>query len=110
MKLQLIAMLSCAPVVLLQAPLSALQELFDRPETLVMVHNPELTKGLRNRTTITVVVFEMLAMSWERLFCASCPILISGFDAPWNLGSVSESDKNFYLSVLRAAKQVQSAA
>ena len=110
MKLQLIAMLSCAPVVLLQAPLSAPQALFDRPETLVMVHNPELTKGLRNRTRITVVVAEMLAMSWERLFCASCPILISGFEAPLNLGFVSESDKNFYLAVLQAAKQAQSAA
>ena len=49
-------MLLWAPVVLLQAPSSLAQSLFDRPPTRVMIHNPESTEGLRNRTTITVVV------------------------------------------------------
>ena len=47
-----------APVVLLQAPSSVAQALFDRPPNWVMIHNPESTEGLRNRTTITVVVPE----------------------------------------------------
>ena len=51
-------MLLWAPVVLLQAPSSVAQALFDRPPTRVMIHNPEATEGLRNRTTITVVVPE----------------------------------------------------
>ena len=42
----------------LQAPSSFAQSLFDRPPTQVMIHNPESTEGLRNRTTITVVVPE----------------------------------------------------
>ena len=46
------------PVVLLQAPSSVAQALFDRPPTRVMIHNPEATEGLHNRTTITVVVSE----------------------------------------------------
>ena len=49
-------MLLWAPVVLLQAPSSFAQSLFDRPPTRVMIHNPESTEGLRNRTTIPVVV------------------------------------------------------
>ena len=49
-------MLLWAPVVLLQAPSSVAQALFDRPPTRVMIHNPEATECLRNRTTITVVV------------------------------------------------------
>ena len=49
-------MLLWAPVVLLQAPSSFAQSFFDRPPTRVMMHNPESTEGLRNRTTITVVV------------------------------------------------------
>jgi hypothetical protein len=49
-------MLLWAPVVLLQAPSSFAQSLFDRPPTRVMIHNPESTERLRNRTTITVVV------------------------------------------------------
>ena len=56
MKHQWIAMLLWAPMVLLQAPSSFAQSLFDRPPTRVMIHNPESTEGLRNRTTITVVV------------------------------------------------------
>ena len=51
-------MLLWAPVVLLQAPSSVAQALFDWPPTRVMIHNPEATEGLRNRTTITVVVPE----------------------------------------------------
>ena len=56
MKYQWIAMLLWAPVVFLQAPSSFAQSLFDCPPTRVMIHNPESTEGLRNRTTITVVV------------------------------------------------------
>ena len=51
-------MLLWAPVVLLQAPSSVAQSLFDRPPTRVMIHNPESTEGLCNRTTISVVVPE----------------------------------------------------
>ena len=51
-------MLLWAPVVLLQAPSSVAQALFDRPPTRVMIHNPQSTEGLRNRTTIPVVVPE----------------------------------------------------
>ena len=50
-------MLLVAPMLLLEAP-SLAQSLFDRPPTRVMIHNPEATEGLRNRTTITVVVPE----------------------------------------------------
>ena len=51
-------MLLWAPVVLLQAPSSVAQALFDRPTTRVMIQNPESTEGIRNRTTISVVVPE----------------------------------------------------
>ena len=51
-------MLLWAPMMWLQVPSSFAQSLFDRPPTLVMIHNPESTEGLRNRTTITVVVPE----------------------------------------------------
>tara|TARA_B100000161_G_C33299443_1_gene302207 strand:- start:37 stop:240 length:204 start_codon:yes stop_codon:yes gene_type:complete len=47
-----------APLIGLQAPSSVAQLLFDRPPTRVMIHNPASTEGLRNRTTITVVVPE----------------------------------------------------
>ena len=50
-------MLLLAPMLLLEAP-SLAQSLFDRPPTRVTIHNPEATEGLRNRTTITVVVPE----------------------------------------------------
>ena len=49
-------MLLWAPVVWLQAPASFAQALFDRPPTRMMIHNPQSTEGLRNRTTISVVV------------------------------------------------------
>ena len=42
----------------LQAPSSFAQSLFDCPPTRVMIHNIESTEGLRNRTTITIVVPE----------------------------------------------------
>ena len=51
-------MLLWAPLMWLQAPSSFAQSLFDRPPTRVMIHNPESTEGLRNRTTISVVVPE----------------------------------------------------
>ena len=50
-------MLLLAPMLLLEAP-SLAQSVFDRPPTRVTIHNPEATEGLRNRTTITVVVPE----------------------------------------------------
>ena len=50
-------MLLLAPMLLLEVP-SLAQSLFDRPPTRVTIHNPEATEGLRNRTTITVVVPE----------------------------------------------------
>ena len=53
-----IAILQWIPVLLLRSHLSGAQELFDRFATLVIVHDPESTKGLRNRTTNTVVVPE----------------------------------------------------
>ena len=51
-------MLLWAPLMWLQASSSFAQSLFDRPPTWVMIHNPEATEGLRNRTTISVVVPE----------------------------------------------------
>ena len=57
MKRQWIVMLLLAPMLLLEAP-SLARSLFDRPPTRVTIHNPESTEGLRNRTTITVVVPE----------------------------------------------------
>ena len=50
-------MLLLAPILLLEVP-SLARSLFDRPPTRVAIHNPEATEGLRNRTTITVVVPE----------------------------------------------------
>ena len=51
-------MLLWAPLMWLQVPSSFAQALFDRLPNRVMIHNPESTEGLRNRTTITVVVPE----------------------------------------------------
>jgi len=48
-------MLLLAPLTLLERPLLA-RSLFDRPPTRVSIHNPESTEGMRNRTTISVVV------------------------------------------------------
>ena len=58
MKHQWIAMLLWAPLTWLQVPSSFAQSLFDRPPARVMINNPESTEGLRNRTTISVVVPE----------------------------------------------------
>jgi len=57
MKRRWIVMLLLAPMLMWEAPLLA-RSLFDRPPTRVTIHNPEATEGLRNRTTITVVVPE----------------------------------------------------
>ncbi len=51
-------MLLWAPLMWLQLPSSFARSLFDRPPTRVMIHNPQSTEGLRNRTTISVVVPE----------------------------------------------------
>ena len=56
MKRQWIATLFLAPILSLEPLSSFAQSLFDRPPTQVRIHNPESTEGLRNRTTITVVV------------------------------------------------------
>ena len=58
MKCHWMATLWLAPMLLLEAPSSFAQSLFDRPPTRVMIHNPESTEARRNRTTITVVVSE----------------------------------------------------
>ena len=55
MKRQWIATLLLAPMLSLETSLFA-QSLFERPPTQFRIHNPESTEGLRNRTTITVVV------------------------------------------------------
>ena len=68
-------MLLWAPVVLLQAPSSVAQALFDRPPTRVMIHNPEATEGLRNRTTITVVVPEDAGNSLQEIVFRQLPNL-----------------------------------
>ena len=86
MKYQWIAMLLWAPVVLLRAPSSVAQALFDRPPTRVMIHNAEATEGLRNRTTITVVVPEDAGNALGTIVLRHCPILISGIGAAWSLG------------------------
>ena len=56
MKRQRIATLLLAPMLSLEPSSSFAQSLFERPPTQVRIHNPESTEGLRNRTTITVVV------------------------------------------------------
>ena len=56
MKRQWIATLLLAPMLSLEPSSSFAQSLFEHPPTQVMIHNPESTEGLRNRTTITVVV------------------------------------------------------
>ena len=56
-KHQLIVMLLLPPMLLLEVP-SLARSLFDRPPTRVMIPNPAAIEGLRNRTTITVVIPE----------------------------------------------------
>ena len=57
MKRHWLVMLLLAPMLLFEMP-SLARSFFDRPPTRVRIHNPEATEGLRNRTTITVVVPE----------------------------------------------------
>ena len=52
-----LVMLVLAPLLFWEAP-SLARSLFDRPPTRVVIHNPEAIEGLRNRTTISVVVPE----------------------------------------------------
>ena len=53
-----IAMLLWAPLMRLQAPSLFAQSLFDCTLTRVMIHHIESTEGLRNCTTITIVIPE----------------------------------------------------
>ncbi len=89
MKRPRIAMLLWAPLMGLQAPSSFAQSLFDCPPTGVMIHNIESTEGLRNRTTITIVVPKDAGNALGAVVCGSCPILIGGIRAIWNLGLIS---------------------
>ena len=74
-KHQWMAMLLFAPMVWLEVPPSFAQSLFDRPPTRVMIHNPESTEGLRNRTTITVVVPEDAGNSLREIVLRQLPNL-----------------------------------
>tara|TARA_B100002051_G_scaffold234739_2_gene234795 strand:+ start:703 stop:1212 length:510 start_codon:yes stop_codon:yes gene_type:complete len=69
------AMLLFASMVWLEVPPSFAQSLFDRPPTRVMIHNPESTEGLRNRTTITVVVPEDAGNSLREIVLRQLPNL-----------------------------------
>ena len=62
-------------MVWLEVPPSFAQSLFDRPPTRVMIHNPESTEGLRNRTTITVVVPEDAGNSLQEIVLRQLPNL-----------------------------------
>lgn len=65
-------MLLLAPILLFEEPLLA-RSLFDRPPTRVLIHNPESTEGLRNRTTITVVVPEDAGSALESIVLRQLP-------------------------------------
>ena len=69
------AMLLFAPMACLEVPPSFAQSLFDSPPTRVMIHNPESTEGLRNRTTITVVVPEDAGNSLQEIVLRQLPNL-----------------------------------
>ena len=88
-KLQWIAIMLLGSNAVVGVMPSFAQSFFDRPPTRVMIHNPESTEGLRNRTTITVVVPEDAGNALGEVCCGSCPILISGIGAAWNLGFIS---------------------
>ena len=75
MKHQWKAMLLFAPMAWFEVPPSLAQSLFDRPPTRVMIHNPESTEGLRNRTTITVVVPEDAGNSLQEIVLRQLPNL-----------------------------------
>ena len=74
-KHQWMVMLLFAPMVWLEVPPSFAQSLFDSPPTRVMIHNPESTEGLRNRTTITVVVPEDAGNSLREIVLRQLPNL-----------------------------------
>ena len=74
-KHQWMAMLLFTPMVWLEVPPSFAQSLFDSPPTRVMIHNPESTEGLRNRTTITVVVPEDAGNSLREIVLRQLPNL-----------------------------------
>ena len=74
-KHQWMAMLLFAPLMWSDVPASFAQSLFDRPPTRVMIHNPESTEGLRNRTTITVVVPEDAGNSLREIVLRQLPNL-----------------------------------
>ena len=82
-------MLLWAPVVLLQAPSSVAQALFDRPPTRVMIHNPESTEGIRNRTTISVVVPEDAGNALGTIVLRQLPNLDQWDWVAWSLGFTS---------------------
>ena len=82
-------MLLWAPLMWLQVPSSFAQALFDRPPTRVMIHNPESTEGLRNRTTISVVVPEDAGHSLGAIVLRQLPNLDQWIGAAWTLGFIS---------------------
>ena len=57
------------------------QSLFDHPLIRVVIHNPEPTEGLRNRTTISVVVPEDSGNSLGAIVLRELPNLDR-----WDLG------------------------
>ena len=69
------AMLLFALMMWLELPPSSAQSLFDRPPTRVMIHNPESIEGLRNRTTISVVVPEDAGNSLQEIVLKQLPNL-----------------------------------
>ena len=75
MKYQWMAMLLFAAMAYSEVPPSFAQSLFDSPPTRVMIHNPESTEGLRNRTTITVVVPEDAGNSLQEIVLRQLPNL-----------------------------------
>ena len=74
-KHQWMAMLLFASMAYSEVPPSFAQSLFDSPPTRVMIHNPESTEGLRNRTTITVVVPEDAGNSLQEIVLRQLPNL-----------------------------------
>ena len=82
-------MLLWAPLMWLQASSSFAQSLFDRPPTRVMIHNPEATEGLSNRTTISVVLPEDAGNSLGAIVLRQLPNLDQWDWGPWSLGFIS---------------------
>ena len=69
-----LVMLVAGSAAVLEAP-SLARSLFERPPTRVTIHNPESTEGLRNRTTITVVVPEDAGNSLQEIVLRQLPNL-----------------------------------